>query len=40
VAFCLRSCLSGARRRKGEVDSRQLVVEEEEEGRPTVKEKL
>jgi hypothetical protein len=38
VAFCLRSCLSGARRRKGEVDRRQLVVVEE--GEPTVNEKL
>ncbi len=39
VAFCLRSCLSGARRRKGVVDSRQLVVAVVE-GVPTVKEKL
>ncbi len=38
MAFCLRSCLSGARRRKGEVDRRQLVVVEE--GEPTVNEKL
>ncbi len=39
MAFCLRSCLSGAKRRKGEVDRRQLVAGEEEV-RPTVNEKL